>query len=158
MHDVVANAGSFQLVFHNDDDTPQEFIAELLRNVFGKSDREIIALFSRMDQRGHAACGPYPAEVAASLLQAAEQRVRAAGHPLRITSEAAADEDVEPEEEFEHTLIAIQWHFADLPRNRLVTTARQFPAHMRADVQVAVDTLFASLPSSSAFTRSATIR
>ena len=43
--------------------------------------------------------------------------------------------------QFNHACDALNWHFAGIPRDRLVATTRQFPGHMRADVQVAVDRL-----------------
>ncbi len=49
-----------------------------------------------------------------------------------------------PGEEFRYAFVAIEWHFAGVPRLQLVTRARQFPGHMRADVQVAIDRLFAA--------------
>ena len=44
--------------------------------------------------------------------------------------------------QFDFACTAIDWHFAGIPRDRLVATSRQFPGHMRADVQAAVDILF----------------
>ena len=44
MHDIAADATPLQLVFQNDGDTPMEFVADLLRNVFGKPERDAIAL------------------------------------------------------------------------------------------------------------------
>jgi len=41
---------------------------------------------------------------------------------------------------------AIEWHFADIPRDLLVATARQFPGHMRPEVQLAIDKLFSVSP------------
>jgi len=48
------------------------------------------------------------------------------------------------QETFRHACVALDWHFAGIARNRLVTTSREFPGHMRPDVQAAVDKLFAS--------------
>ena len=48
--------------------------------------------------------------------------------------------------QFNHACDALNWHFAGIPRDRLVATTRQFPGHMRADVQVAVDKLFSASP------------
>lgn len=48
----------------------------------------------------------------------------------------------EPEKEFDYACDVLDWHFASVPRSRLVITIRQFPGHMRADVQAAVDRLF----------------
>ncbi|WP_314948992.1 ATP-dependent Clp protease adaptor ClpS [Bradyrhizobium cosmicum] len=58
---------------------------------------------------------------------------------------AAAAASLElPEEEFNYAFGVLNWHFADTPRSQLVTTVRQFPGHMRADVQAAIDRLFAA--------------
>jgi hypothetical protein len=48
------------------------------------------------------------------------------------------------QEEFELACDALAWHFASIPQSALATVVRQFPGHMRADVQVAVDRLFAA--------------
>ena len=49
-----------------------------------------------------------------------------------------------PVEKFTYICTALDWHFAGIPHSQLATRAREFPGHMRADVQVAVDGLFAS--------------
>lgn len=56
---------------------------------------------------------------------------------------ASASQDL-PSEEFNYTFGVLNWHFADVPLRELVTTVRQFPGHMRADVQAALDRLLAS--------------
>ncbi|MBV9564804.1 MAG: ATP-dependent Clp protease adaptor ClpS [Bradyrhizobium sp.] len=144
MHDVLADAASFRIVFHNDDDTPATFVEDLLQNVFGLSRRDAIALIVRISQDERPACGPYPAAVTKALLDEALRRVRAAGHPFVITSEAVSGTPSEPQEtQFEYACEALYWHFTGLLRGGLVTTMRQFPGHMRADLQVAIDRLFA---------------
>jgi AAA+ superfamily predicted ATPase/ATP-dependent Clp protease adapter protein ClpS len=45
---------------------------------------------------------------------------------------------------FKYTHEALSWHFAGIPHDQLLTTARQFPGHMRADVQSVVNKLFPS--------------
>ena len=47
---------------------------------------------------------------------------------------------------FNFACTAVDWHFAGTPYDRLVSTSRQFPGHMRADVQAAVDKLFSDRP------------
>ena len=54
-----------------------------------------------------------------------------------------ASEEI-PGDQFKFAWVALDWHFAGIPQNQLVTRSRQFPGHMRADVQVAIDKLFAS--------------
>jgi ATP-dependent Clp protease adapter protein ClpS len=141
MQDV--GVGSIALVFDNDNETPMEFVASLLQSVFGKSERDAVAFTTHIHKHGRCACGPYPATVGKALLAEAEQRIREAGHPLRITIDDAANA-VEQEPAFAHAFETIDWHFAGIPASRLVTTVRQFPLHMAADVQVAIDRLFAS--------------
>jgi hypothetical protein len=56
----------------------------------------------------------------------------------------ASEETPEEEEEFEYACDVLDWYFADTPRSKLVTTIRQFPGHMRVDVQAAIDRLFSN--------------
>ena len=89
--DVHAEAGDLQVIFHDDDETPVQFVIELLHSVFKKQLADAIRLTEAVDQHGQAICGTYPRDVANQVLEAARQRVRASGHPLRITSEAVAE-------------------------------------------------------------------
>ncbi|WP_354063199.1 ATP-dependent Clp protease adaptor ClpS [Bradyrhizobium sp. RT6a] len=77
-----------QLVIHNDDDTPDQFVMDLLRQVFGKSDREATALITQIEQKERAVCGPYPQSVAEALFKSAQQSIGLAGHQLQVTLEA----------------------------------------------------------------------
>src|SRR5215831_9881831 len=45
---------------------------------------------------------------------------------------------------FKYAHQALAWHFTGTPRDQIVSTSRQFPGHIRADVQLAVDQLFAT--------------
>ena len=47
---------------------------------------------------------------------------------------------------FKYAYEAIGWHFAGLSHDEIVTTSRQFPGHMRVDVQVALEELFSASP------------
>jgi len=166
-----------QLVIHNDDDTPEEFVLDLLRQVFGKSEREAAALITQIEQKEKAVCGPYPQSVAEALFKSARRRISLEGHDLQVTLEAiktpcelcdkaagqisvriagrtiwlcsecnrAADERADQrEDDFEYACDALDWHFAGVSRSKLVTTIRQFPGHMRVDVQAAIDRLFSN--------------
>jgi ATP-dependent Clp protease adapter protein ClpS len=180
MHDVFADDGPVQLFIHDDDETPLEFVQDLLRTVFGKSQQEAVAAAALIEARGAIPCGPYPAPVARAIFNSAKWLIRSNGQPLMITSESAdasrpcdlceapravteiflagmtgataslcsdcllaarrSSEEL-PGETFRSAYVALDWHFADVPRNLIVTRARQFPGHMRADVQVAIDKL-----------------
>jgi ATP-dependent Clp protease adapter protein ClpS len=88
MSDVHAGASQIQVILHNDEDTPMEFVIELLHSVFKKPLADAIRFTETVDTYGQAICGIYPRELADELLGAARQRIRASRHPLVITSEA----------------------------------------------------------------------
>jgi ATP-dependent Clp protease adapter protein ClpS len=54
--------------------------------------------------------------------------------------------EVVSNKQFDLACDALAWHFAGIPPDRLVSTSRQFPGHMRADVQAGVDSLFSESP------------
>ncbi|TPN84182.1 AAA family ATPase [Mesorhizobium sp. CU2] len=149
------SAKSLQLVIHNDDKTPWPFVVDLIRSVFGRSDVEAEALTATVSQQGKAACGSYPSAVAKAMLDTAKERIKAAGHPLRVTAtstgigKAAASShppQASRDKKFKYAYEAIGWHFGGLAHDEIVATSRQFPGHMRADVQVALDKLFSASP------------
>ena len=67
MDDAVAATGAVRLIIHNDDHTPVEFVKGLLHHVFGRSEREAVALTVEIEQYGRLTCGPYPASVAKAI-------------------------------------------------------------------------------------------
>jgi len=56
-----------------------------------------------------------------------------------VASNAA---DVFERKQFTYAEEALDWHFAGIARDELAATSRQFPGHMSADVQAAIDRLF----------------
>jgi ATP-dependent Clp protease adapter protein ClpS len=188
MSDALAEAHHLEVTFHDDDQTPMQFVVELLHSVFKKQLADAIRFTEAIHNNGKASCGTYPHEIASELLEAARRRIRASGHPLRITSEPVASEDemlaarcklcgalsgenrvslkgtvtllcddclyavasrlpeVTGKKQFEYAFEALNWHFAGIPRDQLVASSRQFPGHMRADVQAAIDRLFSESP------------
>jgi ATP-dependent Clp protease adapter protein ClpS len=176
--------GYVQLVLHNDENTPQGFVIDLLRSVFSLSLSDAFEMMVTIDKQAKAVCGTYPRAVAQALLQAAQERIRESGHPLVMTSQAGEDvgsdrcklcgnfsatplrwvgktalicDDcmlataeelgaITETKQFNFACTAIEWHFAGIALDRLVSTSRQFPGHMRADVQAAVDKLFSDRP------------
>ena len=186
MDTVHAAAGHLEVIFHDDDETPLQFLIELLHSVFKKQMADALRFAEAIRNEGRASCGTYPRDIADELFEAARQRIRTAGHPLRITSRVVAGDEeildgrcklcgslssenrlslkgkltvvcddcmyevssnlpeVTGKKQFEYACEALDWHFAGIPRDQLVASSRQFPGHMRADVQVALDRLFAS--------------
>src|SRR5262252_9496316 len=98
MRDTTVDIGNLRIVIHNDNETPCEFVVELIRTVLGRPDAEARALTAAIDRRGKAECGTYPSAVAYAMLETAQQRIKTAGWPLRITADATStidDDDTE---------------------------------------------------------------
>jgi ATP-dependent Clp protease adapter protein ClpS len=185
MRDVQAEADYLRLVLHDDDRTPQDFVVGLVRSVFSQPAADAMTLTALIERQGKAVCGTYPRAVAEALLDAAQQRIRAAGHGLLVTAESGDDiasghcklcgdfdgdnevrlagrtlmicdqcmlavashvSEVVQEKQFRYANDALAWHFAGIEPDQLVASSRQFPGHMRADVQAAVDQLFSISP------------
>jgi ATP-dependent Clp protease adapter protein ClpS len=93
MSDVEAEASHLEIIFHDDDETPIEFVIELLHSVFKKQLADAIRFTEAIKQHGQASCGTYRRDVANKLLKAAQKGIRVVGVPLRITSEAVTEDD-----------------------------------------------------------------
>lgn len=76
--------GAVHVVLRNDDVTTVEFVLSLLREVFELDPKTAEALTMETHQRGRAIVGRFPPEVAASRVESARMRARAAGFPLWV--------------------------------------------------------------------------
>jgi ATP-dependent Clp protease adapter protein ClpS/histone H3/H4 len=182
-----AKASHREIIFHHDEETPLQFLIDLLLEVFRKPLADACRFRDAIRKEDKASCGSYPADIASEMLEAARQRIDDAGHPLRITSRATiadslvfndrcklcgepfanrislngnvtfvCDDCVKgitshlPEftggKQFDYAYQTLASHFAGIPMDRLVSTSRLFPGHMRADVQAGVDRLFSTSP------------
>jgi AAA+ superfamily predicted ATPase/ATP-dependent Clp protease adapter protein ClpS len=188
MSDVEAATRHREIIFHDDDETPLNFLLELLHSVFKKPLADSFRFIDAIEREQKASCGSYPREIADELLEAARQRIDESSHPLRITSRPAPSDDklfdtpcklcgdlfganklslkggvtrvcdecmdgissqlpdIVSEKQFEYAYQALSSHFNGIPPDRLVATSRQFPGHMRADVQAGIDKLFSESP------------
>jgi ATP-dependent Clp protease adapter protein ClpS len=185
MSDTSAEASHLQVFIHGDDETPSDFVVDLLHSVFKIPFAKADNLAETTDRYGQALCGTYSRDAADEVLVTARQRIQAAGHPLLITTEAVTAEDAgkrgcckvcgafsnsnlrsliaivcddciqevrsklaeeAPDEHFDFACEALGWFFVGIARDQLVATSRQFPGHMRADVQIALDKMFSESP------------
>ena len=69
MRDVQAEPGLLQIIFHNDNETPQEFVVDLLHSVFKKSAADTTRLLEKIDITARRLAGPIRASVPTSCLQ-----------------------------------------------------------------------------------------
>jgi ATP-dependent Clp protease adapter protein ClpS len=82
---------SIAIRIHDDDETPFDFVIDLLQRIFGRSAIEAEGIASAVGRNRAGILGPYPTGVANALLLAAQSHIEAAGHPLKLS--AAIDTD-----------------------------------------------------------------
>lgn len=79
----------YQIIMHNDDFTPMEFVVEILIDIFRKDLLEAERLMLLVHESGRAAVGSYSYDIAVTKVQAASKRARQEGFPFRMTVEEA---------------------------------------------------------------------
>ena len=77
----------YRVILLNDDYTTFDFVIEILKTVFHKSDEEAINLTLKVDREGSASVGVYPYEVAQMKVERTHSLARSAGYPLRARIE-----------------------------------------------------------------------
>lgn len=77
--------GKYNVVFHNDDFTPMDFVTLLLMNIFFKSQAEAESLMLKVHHEGKAIVGTYSYDIALSKTMEATDLARKNDFPLRIS-------------------------------------------------------------------------
>ncbi len=77
----------YSVVFHNDDYTTMEYVVEVLRRFFHKSETEALHIMLTVHKRGKAVAGVYPRDVAETKVAEVMRDARDHGHPLLVTAE-----------------------------------------------------------------------
>lgn len=67
----------------NDDYTTMEFVIEVLKEFFYKSDKQAEQIMLKVHHEGKAVCGEYPKDVAETKVMRVTRYARAHGHPLQ---------------------------------------------------------------------------
>jgi len=75
----------FVVIMHNDDYTTMEFVIMVLEDVFHKSNTEATSIMLTIHNKGKAACGNYPFEIAETKVESVHRMAKQAGHPLRCS-------------------------------------------------------------------------
>ena len=94
MSETEAPAGYREIIFHDDDKTPIDFVIEIVHTVFKKPLDDTFRFIDEIAEHGKASCGTFPRDVANEMLETARQRIDESGHPLRITSKASRGDHV----------------------------------------------------------------
>jgi len=86
----------YQVLLLNDDFTPMDFVVDILRRFFHKSENDATHIMLNVHQQGRGLCGIYPREIAESKVTQVRQSSRSNGHPLAcIMQKDTGDDDAE---------------------------------------------------------------
>lgn len=77
----------YNVIMHNDDFTPMDFVVMVLKTVFYKGDGEAERLMLDVHQKGQAVVGQYTLDVAVSKSQKAMRMARDQGYPFKLSWE-----------------------------------------------------------------------
>jgi ATP-dependent Clp protease adaptor protein ClpS len=77
-----------KVIFHNDDYTTMEYVIEVLRRFFHKSETEALHIMLTVHKKGKAIVGLYPRDVAETKVAEVMRDARDRGYPLLVTTEA----------------------------------------------------------------------
>lgn len=83
----IAKPVKWQVVFHNDDFTPMDFVIWILEEVFEHSREDAIAITLEIHHNGHGIAGIYGKEIAEQKRDEVIQTARHYEHPLQCTIE-----------------------------------------------------------------------
>lgn len=77
----------FKVLLLNDDYTTMDFVVEVLKHVFHKSEPEANRIMLNVHQQGSGVCGLYPLEIAETKIEIVDSLARERGFPLKCTME-----------------------------------------------------------------------
>jgi ATP-dependent Clp protease adaptor protein ClpS len=75
-----------QVILHNDDYTPMEFVVGILEDIFGMSREDATEIMLEVHRQGKAVCGLYAKDDAEAIVKQVQDRARQYGHPLLCTT------------------------------------------------------------------------
>jgi ATP-dependent Clp protease adaptor protein ClpS len=80
----------FAVILHNDDYTTMEFVTEILRRYFHRTEEEAVQIMLQVHKNGKGVAGIYHHEIAETKVAQVHQYARSKGFPLKCTVEPAA--------------------------------------------------------------------
>lgn len=85
----IKEPGKYNVIFHNDDFTPMDFVTLILKHIFFKNETEAESLMLKVHHEGKAIVGTYSYDIAMTKATEATDIARKNGFPLRITVKMA---------------------------------------------------------------------
>ena len=87
IEEVLKEPGKYKVIFHNDDYTTQEFVTEILVEIFHKSYKEAEMLMMKVHTDGQAVIATYSYDIALTKVNHTVKLARSQNYPLRVTME-----------------------------------------------------------------------
>jgi ATP-dependent Clp protease adaptor protein ClpS len=84
---ISATPRRYKVIFHNDDYTTMEFVVEVLKRFFHKTDTEAVHIMLTVHKSGAAVAGVYTRDVAETKKAQVMDYARENGMPLLLTTE-----------------------------------------------------------------------
>lgn len=81
----------YNVIFHNDDYTPMEFVIHVLLDVFNKNETQAVELTLEIHESGKSVVGQYIKEIAESKQKQVHDLAKQEGHPLECSIEPAPE-------------------------------------------------------------------
>jgi ATP-dependent Clp protease adaptor protein ClpS len=77
----------YRVMLLNDDYTTMDFVVEVLKHVFKKSDEDAHRIMLNVHRNGFGVCGLYPRDIAETKIDMVDGLSREKGFPLKCTME-----------------------------------------------------------------------
>ncbi len=77
----------YKVLLHNDDYTSMEFVVQVLKTIFGKSEEEATDIMLTVHQKGKGIAGIYTREIAEMKVKTVHTRAKKYGFPLKCSLE-----------------------------------------------------------------------
>jgi ATP-dependent Clp protease adaptor protein ClpS len=77
----------YKVIFHNDDYTTMDYVVDVLRRFFHKSETEALYIMLTVHKKGRAVAAVYPRDIAETKVAEVMRDAREHGHPLLLTTE-----------------------------------------------------------------------
>lgn len=84
---VSREPGLYEVILHNDDFTPMDFVLQMLQDYFHLDQHKANQVMQEAHTKGRAVCGIYTREVAETRVDQAVSYARTQDHPLRWSME-----------------------------------------------------------------------
>jgi ATP-dependent Clp protease adaptor protein ClpS len=83
----IRRPSQYQVLIHNDDYTPMDFVVMVLENFFNKDHGAATEIMFAVHNKGFGICGIYPYEIAETKVAQVMECARENEHPLQCTME-----------------------------------------------------------------------